>query len=138
MNPQLCLIRNTLRRFLPAALLSCWFGAGAVMAAADADPATGVRARCPYGQADNGSRDCMTRAEFVLTRSRQAVLDADPAQYQRNGLVRCERLSGDDRNDCIARINGQGTRSGSVEGGGLYRELVTVVPGVAVPIKATP
>ncbi|MBL0087488.1 MAG: hypothetical protein IPP44_12595 [Ideonella sp.] len=96
--------------------------------------------RCPFGASHAGSAVCITKAEFEITRSRQAALDQDPAQYLRNALVRCDRLVGDDRQDCVARIQGQGSRSGSVEGGGIYRELVTrvvgtpVAPAVAPPI----
>ena len=71
----------------------------------------------------------MSKAEFDITSSRQAALDSDPAQYMRNALTRCESLKGDDRIDCVSRIHGAGTLSGSVEGGGLYRELVTIIPG---------
>ena len=38
-------------------------------------------------------------------------------------------LSGDERADCIARMNGEGSVSGSVGGGGILREKVTIVPG---------
>lgn len=74
----------------------------------------------------------MTKADADVTRSRQSALDRDPGQYLRNALTRCERLSGDDRQDCVSRIGGKGTTSGSVEGGGIYRELVTREVG-AVP-----
>jgi hypothetical protein len=86
-------------------------------------------ARCPYGIAQDGTHNCMSKAEFDITSSRQAALDSDPAQYMRNALMRCESLKGDDRSDCMSRIRGAGTVSGSVEGGGLYRELVTIIPG---------
>lgn len=92
---------------------------------------------CPYGRAHDGSTNCMSRGEFELTRSREAMLAADPGQYIRNALERCDRLTGDDNKDCIARMDGQGTLSGSVEGGGLFRELVTVVPGVPVTVQPT-
>jgi hypothetical protein len=85
-------------------------------------------AKCSYGIAQDGSNNCMSKAEYDITTSRQAALDADPAQYMRNALVRCEGLK-IDRDDCIARIRGGGTVSGSVEAGGLYRELVTIIPG---------
>jgi hypothetical protein len=51
-------------------------------------------------------------------------------QLQRYSLMRCEALAGDDRAACVARMNGEGTISGSVAGGGILRELVTseVVP----------
>ena len=71
----------------------------------------------------------MSKAEFDITSSRQAALDLDPSQYMRNALMRCESLKGDDQSDCVSRIRGAGTVSGSVEGVGLYRELVTIIPG---------
>jgi uncharacterized membrane protein len=85
--------------------------------------------RCSYGIAQDGTNNCMSKAEYDITASRQNVLDADPAQYMRNALVRCDSLKGDDQKDCLSRIRGGGTVSGSVEGGGLYRELVTIIPG---------
>ncbi len=85
--------------------------------------------KCSYGVAQDGTDNCMSKAEFDITTSRQRALDSDPSQYMRNALVRCESLKGDDREDCVARIRGGGTVSGSVEAGGLYRELVTVIPG---------
>jgi uncharacterized membrane protein len=89
---------------------------------------TARASKCSYGIAQDGSNNCMSKAEFDITTSRQAALDSDPAQYMRNALVRCEGLK-IDRDDCIARIRGGGTVSGSVEAGGLYRELVTIIPG---------
>jgi hypothetical protein len=91
---------------------------------------TSVRSSgCPYGIAQDGTKNCMSKAEYDITTSRQNALDADPEQYMRNALVRCDSLKGDDRKDCLSRIRGGGTVSGSVEGGGLYRELITIIPG---------
>ena len=59
------------------------------------------------------------------------VPDADPGRYARNALERCKALPEPDRNDCVLRMQGRGTTSGSVEGGGIYRELVTIIPGEA-------
>jgi hypothetical protein len=95
-----------------------------------------ARAGCPYGPSLAGRATCMTKADFDVTQSRQVALDADPAQYLRNALKRCEPLSGDDRQDCVARTNGKGTTTGSVEGGGIYRELITREVGV-LPAPAT-
>lgn len=112
------------------------FAGSPAMAAAKSEAARSpasakpARAGCPYGIATDGSVNCMTKADFEERRSRQAALEADPAQYLRNALVRCESLKGDDRQDCVSRIQGQGTTTGSVEGGGIYRELVTRVVGV--------
>ena len=55
----------------------------------------------------------------------------------RNALKRCEPLPETERLDCVARIQGKGSTSGSVASGGIYRELVTrevVVP--AAPLAA--
>ena len=92
-------------------------------------------ARCPHGVTHEGGSVCLSKAELDLTRARQAALDKDPAQYMRNALIRCDGLGGDDKRDCVARIQGQGTTSGSVESGGIYRELVTREVG-APPAKA--
>jgi hypothetical protein len=53
----------------------------------------------------------------------------------RNALKRCEPLREPDRQDCVLRTQGQGTTTGSVAAGGIYRELVTieVVEPVAKP-----
>lgn len=116
------------------------FGAAPTLAAVKSEAARSpastkpVRAGCPYGIATDGSVNCMTRADFEVARSRQAALDADPAQYLRNALVRCESLKGDDRQDCVSRIQGQGTTTGSVEAGGIYRELVTREVGVPAAV----
>ena len=50
------------------------------------------------------------------------------AQYERNALMRCNTLPADDRDACQRRMHGEGTTSGSVEGGGIYRELRVAVP----------
>jgi hypothetical protein len=120
------------------------FGAAPTLAAVKSEaartPASAkpARAGCPYGIATDGSVNCMTKADFEVARSRQAALDADPAQYLRNALVRCESLKGDDRQDCVSRIQGQGTTTGSVEAGGIYRELVTREVGVPAAVSPEP
>jgi len=52
----------------------------------------------------------------------------DAAAFDRNAQQRCDALSGDERKDCVARMQGQGSTSGSVSGGGILREKMTVVP----------
>jgi hypothetical protein len=46
--------------------------------------------------------------------------------YRDNALARCSPLSGADKDDCVRRVQGEGTASGSVEGGGIYRETRTI------------
>lgn len=121
----------------PSTLLVCiTLLASLGAAAAPPAPATSrtTAEPCIQGRTPSGGVGCISAAEAKLTRSRQAALDKDPAQYQRNAMVRCDRLVGDDRQDCIARIQGQGTTSGSVEAGGIYRELVTHSVGTPAPV----
>jgi hypothetical protein len=77
--------------------------------------------------------ECLSDASTARASREPVTVDADPGRYARNALQRCEALKGDDRNDCVARMQGQGTTSGSVAGGGIYRELVTREV-VAVPV----
>jgi hypothetical protein len=73
-----------------------------------------------------GDRDeCLSAASTTRSMALPAQLDADPGRYARNLLKRCEPLPPSDRRDCVARMQGEGTTSGSVAGGGIYRELVT-------------
>ncbi len=59
---------------------------------------------------------------------RGGLRDVDEAQRERNRYARCDAHQGEDREYCIRRMNGEGTVSGSVEGGGIYRELRVTVP----------
>ena len=43
-------------------------------------------------------------------------------QYFRNAMARCERLPAGYKQACEDRVRGAGTRTGSVEGGGIVRE----------------
>jgi hypothetical protein len=59
---------------------------------------------------------------------RGGLTDVDQTQRERNLYARCNAHQGEDRDYCIRRMNGEGTVSGSVEGGGIYRELRVTVP----------
>ena len=129
--------RHVLSRAALVLLVAC-ATLGSLPAAAADKP---TRARCAYGIATDGSSNCMSKADFDVARSRQDALGRDPAQYKRNALARCEGLTGADRQDCVARIDGKGTTSGSVEGGGIYRELVTrevEAPDAPAAVDAAP
>lgn len=82
--------------------------------------------------------DCLSEASTARASREPVTIDPDPERYMRNALKRCEPLPEADRIDCIARMQGRGTATGSVAGGGIYRELVTREVGVApaaVPAK---
>lgn len=83
---------------------------------------------------------CLQDASAAFAEAKRRGLDKAPADYRVNQLRRCEALPGNYKNDCIARMNGAGTAIGTVEGGGIYRELVTVEVGEvpAAPKSTSP
>jgi len=90
------------------------------------------RAACMDGQSNQNRHDCLREAGAAYNEARKGELGAGVSPgYKDNQLARCDALKGDEHNACISRMQGQGTVSGSVEGGGLYRELVTVQPAPA-------
>ncbi len=59
---------------------------------------------------------------------------ADPARFQRNEARRCDPLPPELRDDCLARVRGEGFAAGSVGGGGIFRESTTREIGAQPPI----
>lgn len=86
------------------------------------------RAACMSGQSWEDRATCLREAAAALQAAKRGQLRDDSSVYERNRLLRCDRLKGDDREDCIRRMHGEGTVKGSVESGGTYRELRTTVP----------
>src|SRR5689334_2129138 len=93
------------------------------------------RNRCMSGQSGQDLKTCLREAGAALQEARQGHLDDRGARYTRNALERCKPLPTDEAKDCRDRILGQGdvTVSGSVKGGGLYREKVTTEVRVLPP-----
>ena len=121
-----------------AALLGTTLSAAA---ATGQDPATAgararyeqERARCQTGESGQSKETCLREAGAALQAARQGQLDDHGAMYRQNALERCKPLPPADAKDCRDRVLGQGTVSGSVKGGGLYREKVTVEIGAPPP-----
>ena len=86
------------------------------------------RAACNSGQSYQDRASCLREAGAALQAAKRGGLDDDQTAYERNRLIRCDRLEAGDREDCLRRMRGEGTVSGSVESGGIYRELRTTVP----------
>jgi hypothetical protein len=83
------------------------------------------RAACLSGQSHQDQSTCLKEAGAALEEARRGRLDTgQAARYQDNALLRCSVLPPEDRSACEARIQGQGTTSGSVAAGGIYRELI--------------
>lgn len=54
--------------------------------------------------------------------------DEDPARLEQNRFARCDVQPAGEREYCVRRMKGEGRVEGSVEGGGIYRELTVTVP----------
>lgn len=84
------------------------------------------RAACTSGRSAQPRELCLREAAAAHAEAMRGGLGHGAQPYASNARARCAVLKGDDQAACLARMDGQGTVSGSVAGGGLYRELVTV------------
>lgn len=136
-------MNNARRHFSPALMallaLAAAFAGPAAAAAGKTDLAAAQtryqqeRAVCLNGQSNQDRSTCLREAGAAYAQARKGGLDDGPADYTRNASQRCDVLPGADRLDCLARMQGQGTTSGSVAGGGIYRELVTRESATSAP-----
>jgi len=120
------------------ALQGAWAADGSGLSDGDAQARyQRERAACMAGQTTNEDRaTCLKEAGAALAEARKGNLENGNGQLRKNAKERCNVLAGDERADCIARMNGEGTVSGSVGGGGLLREKVTIVPGAPATQRA--
>ena len=126
MNPP----RNPLPRTARALLLfTAVAGATAALAASNPPDALAryqqERSVCLSGQSNQDRTTCLREAGAAYAQSKEFRADETEAQYLANASKRCERLPDDDKRACMSRMQGRGSTSGSVAGGGIYRELVT-------------
>jgi hypothetical protein len=110
------------------ALLACgsaWAG-GTAASTADADYQR-ERAACLEGRTQQSQADCLKEARNAAADKRRGLLESGITEQQlaANREARCNYVAAEDREQCRRMANGEGTVSGSVEGGGLYKELVT-------------
>jgi hypothetical protein len=82
-------------------------------------------AACKLAPTGTDKVACRREAAAVRAGGVSVTGQGDPGRFARNAIKRCEPLAEPDRSDCVARVQGEGTASGSVAGGGIYRELVT-------------
>jgi hypothetical protein len=117
------------------------FGAAALLAmsAATAQVATGTTGidasgsyqqevqACMSGKTQEDQATCLREARNAQADKKRGVLDNDSANFQANAVARCNALAGEDKAACQARMMGFGNTTGSVAGGGVLREVETVV-----------
>lgn len=90
------------------------------------------RAACTSGSSHQDRATCLREAAAARGEAKRGHLTDSPS-YEENALGRCNALPPADRQDCAKRVHGQGVVSGSVEGGGVYRETTTTVIGTPQP-----
>lgn len=140
-----------------------YFGVTAVLAvtAATAQVATGTTGidasgsyqqeinACMTGKTQQDQATCLKEARNAQADKKRGVLDNAGARFEANAAARCNVFTGEDKAACQARMMGFGSTSGSVAGGGVLREVetvvlpagassVTVVPKTSEPVVLTP
>ncbi|MEO8020349.1 hypothetical protein [Polaromonas sp.] len=142
--------RFKMRRAFAGAGLSLVMAAGAAFAQTPitATGTTGIdasgdvareRAACMSGRTQQDRDTCLREANNAAAEKRKGKLDNSGAQFETNARLRCEALQGEDKSACEARVMGYGNTSGSVAGGGVIREVETVVvPPGATSVRIEP
>ncbi|PRC94524.1 hypothetical protein [Solimicrobium silvestre] len=85
-------------------------------------------ANCLNGRSNEDKETCLKEANAALMQAKQGRLDDAGAQYQKNAELRCQVFESEDRQACERRMRGEGTVSGSVANGGIFRKLVIPEP----------
>ncbi len=132
------------------------FAAAALLALATASPSFAAdaasaarstyakeRADCDAGRTAEDRATCLKEAGAAMAERKRNSLD-NTGSARQNAVDRCDVLTGKDKTDCLARIEGsttpgqKTTTSGSVAGGGVLRETTTTTVGPAVIVPVTP
>ena len=117
------------------------FGAAALLAmtAATAQVATGTTGidasgsyqqevnACMTGKTQQDRDTCLREARNAQADKKRGVLDNSGAKFDSNAAARCDVLVGEEKAACQARMMGYGNTTGSIAGGGVLREVETVV-----------
>ena len=90
-------------------------------------------AECEAQQATQDLAACRLEARNALAEAKRNLLSDTTANlFEKNQLKRCRVFKGEDREACEARVRGEGSSTGSVQSGGILREVVRpVVPSPA-------
>lgn len=82
---------------------------------------------CLTGKTQQDQATCLREARNAQADKKRGVLDNSNAQFDANAKARCDALAGEEKAACEARLMGYGSTTGSVAGGGVLREVETVV-----------
>jgi hypothetical protein len=82
------------------------------------------RAVCLNGQSNQERTTCLKEAGAAFAEAKRDSLGrSDASALQRNQQLRCDAFKAGDREDCLRRMSGEGSTSGSAQQGGILREL---------------
>ena len=86
-------------------------------------------AECEAQQATQDLAACHLEARNALAEAKRNLLNDTTANlFEKNQFKRCRVFKGDDREACEARVRNEGSSTGSVQSGGILREVVRPVP----------
>lgn len=132
---------------LPA-VLALTLGLSLALVAAHAAPASDAesaearyrseRAACLAGNSPQDRQTCLREAGAARAEARRGRLDtASPQTLAENARRRCAvHVDPDARTACERMAAGEGSSTGSVDGGGVLKSLTTLTPAPAAPASA--
>jgi hypothetical protein len=86
-------------------------------------------AECEAQQATQDLAACRLEARNALAEAKRNLLSDTTANlFEKNQFKRCRVFKGEDREACEARARGEGSSTGSVQSGGILREVTRPVP----------
>ena len=88
---------------------------------------------CEAQKATQDLAACRLEARNALAEAKRNLLSDTTANlFEKNQFKRCRVFKGEDREACEARVRNEGSSTGSVQSGGILREVVRpVVPSPA-------
>lgn len=81
------------------------------------------RAACLNGSSNQDRATCLKEAAAARKEAKAGHLNDSQQDFAANALLRCKALPGDQQELCHRRMRGEGQVSGSVQQGGILREL---------------
>lgn len=86
--------------------------------------------RCRSGQTSQDQQTCLREAGAALEEARRNRLTTGSPSFDQNQRMRCDSLSGAQREDCMQLMSDpNATVRGSIDGGGVIRQTTITVPG---------
>ena len=91
------------------------------------------RAACASDATPQGRATCLKEAGAAHAEAKRQLLGngEDARALRQNAERRCDQVATADRDHCLRKARGEGAMSGSVDGGGVLKTLVTQVPAPA-------